>query len=337
MTEDPSAGQNPWSSPAGTEPTIAGQPAEVPPPAQPTGYPPAPYQPTTFQQPEYQQPGQAQPGYQQPGYPQPGYQQPGYQPGFAQPGYQPTTAYQPGAAAPQPMYYDPTTGYPAAPPPKKMSGVMKALLIAIPIVLVLAAIGVGVALAGGSSTPKAASNTTSTPVITPTSDSPAPTDTPTDTPTTPPATSAQDTFTMPATALGWSKSKDSSISSMIDGLKQSINDGTTTAAAYQSKSNPKNVLLLIGVATDLTGADQEFQDSMYSGLSSELDTKNKKSYSAGSMGGIMWCADGEAGLKIGICSVADNGGAFIVMYFNHTGTQAASIVPGLRSKVEKQS
>jgi hypothetical protein len=59
----------------------------IPPQAQPSGYP----KPATQPQPGYAQPGQPQPGYAQPGQPQPGYPDPGHPhpaPGMAPP-YQP--------------------------------------------------------------------------------------------------------------------------------------------------------------------------------------------------------------------------------------------------------
>lgn len=77
------------------------------------------YQPPASQPPQYQQPGQQPPGYQPPASQPPQYQRPGQQP----PGYQP-----PG----QPYGGVPPTG---APPKKKMSGCLLAVLLVGSVVL----------------------------------------------------------------------------------------------------------------------------------------------------------------------------------------------------------
>lgn len=216
--------------------------------------------------------------------------------------------------------------------PAKNSGGRIALLLAIPALMLLAAAGCGSSSSGG--TPTAAHSTTSTPTTI---------DTPSATPSAAPSPTAAalDAFTMPTTALGLSKSTDKTYTGIAEELSsgiQSHGGGTASAAAYMSKSNSKNILILIGVPIDLSYHDIEYQDSIYTGIAGQLSGKNKKSYPAGVMGGSMWCADGSAGsnVKVGICSVVDNGGGLIALYFNHTGAQLAAAMAKLRPAVEKQ-
>jgi hypothetical protein len=248
-------------------------------------------------------------------------------------------------AAPQaqpygaPTGYDPTGAMAYAPVKKKMSGGVKALLWAIPILVVLALVGVGFALVGS----KAKNNVAdTTPPTTPVSSAPAstPASTPATDASTPPSTDggSGDTFTMPSTALGLPKSTNPQFTAMLDPLTSSLgSDGKADAAVYASTSNPRNILMILGIGTDLSGATDEFQSSMFAAIGSELGGTHPKSYPAGSMGGSLQCETGsESTLKIGICSVADDGGAMIVLYFNHTGAQTAAAVLQLRSKIEKK-
>jgi hypothetical protein len=206
---------------------------------------------------------------------------------------------------------------------------LKALLLAVPAIVVLATAGCGSTSAGDTAAPN--------PTITPTT-----IDTPTPTPSVvaSPTAAALDSFTLPATALGMAKSHDSTFNEFADGLRKGIDTqggGVAVASVYMSKSNPRSVLVLIGVPSDLTYRDVEFQGEVYQGIAGPWNAKNRKSYPTGAMGGSMWCADGaDSSLRLGICSVADNGGGFIVLYFNHNGAQTAAVVGKLRPTVEKQ-
>jgi hypothetical protein len=144
---------------------------------------------------------------------------------------------------------------------------------------------------------------------------------------------------MPKTALGLPKSTDPTFTSLVAPLQAEMaGAGTAVAAAYTSRANPRNILIMMGMSTPLTGQISEFQTGMAEGLGTALKGTHKRAYPAGAMGGSMWCEDSStSGLKVGICSVADNGGALIVLYFNHTAAQTAAAILQLRPTVEHKA
>jgi hypothetical protein len=212
--------------------------------------------------------------------------------------------------------------------PTRTTGRFKAALRAIPAVVVLAVAACGSASASGSAAP----DPTSAPAT-------IATPTPTPTPSATPTAAAVDTFTMPATVLGLPKTSEFNANDLAKSMSEAITipgGGKAAIASYKSTSNRKNVLILIGFPVDLTYSSRSFQSATYTGIAQALKAKNQKSYPTGAMGGLMWCADVPHSANEGICSLADNGGGLVVLYFNHTGAQTAAAVLKLRPAVEKQ-
>ncbi|GAA4259246.1 hypothetical protein GCM10022255_083130 [Dactylosporangium darangshiense] len=255
----------------------------------------------------------------QPGYPaQPGH---GTQPGFpAQSGYraQPAPAY-PVSAQPhayQPVSAPPPAFTPAAPlpppaPPKKGKG-LKITLSVIGGVFLVCAIATTVFLY---------------PYIKETAH-----------------------VSAPATLPGGLKKSDTDAAGQLeDTLETALRDGTedlneVATGVYTTDDDVEKVVVLAAATGTFLSPGSE-ADSAFTGFSTggsgQRDVGTARVYDAGSLGGTVKCADGEAGsdsdkTTFAMCVWADHGSIGLVLFFSRTADESAPLFVQIREAVVKR-
>jgi hypothetical protein len=321
------AGPSPWAAPQSeTDSAYGWQPPTQPDPASAPGT--APQNPAPAQYPSLQDPSYPSPQYPASAYPAAPYQGPVY-PGPAYPG-------QPAQTPPPP--YDPTQGYltspsspyghPPYPPVKRMSTGIKVLLIALPILLVVA-IGVGVAALVASNHRSNTARASATPAGSLKS---APT-----------FVSGTDHFTLPTTVGGLPLSTDPAMSDLGKLMTDELGgSGSTTAVAgaYVQGTDKTNLFLLVGVSKAIPDPGGEVNGVFTGlGLSKEYTIGKRVTYDAGPQGGVMSCANatlsaGVTTVPIGVCAIGDPGGLIVSLYFSHSGTATAKVTQAIRASFE---
>jgi len=116
--------------------------------------------------------------------------------------------------------------------------------------------------------------------------------------------------------------------------------GGSTAGLYQDSSNPQKVLFLFGAETAFP-ATKTAVNGAFAGFSGESGAhfSTPKTYSAGSMGGVMECSSGTiaqlgAGVPVSICVVGDSHGLIVALYTDRTASSAATATRTIRTSFE---
>jgi hypothetical protein len=154
-----------------------------------------------------------------------------------------------------------------------------------------------------------------------------------------------DLFTLPATAAGLPRSTNPSLiddaTSAAAVVDRSIDGGPSVVGAYQSTSDPDDAFLLIGeperVADAPSVVARVFTDLVNKG---DYAIGTEKTYDTGARGGVMICASAtENALEISrpssVCVIADDGGLIVTMYVSHSGAADAAVTAPVRAAFEQ--
>jgi hypothetical protein len=222
-----------------------------------------------------------------------------------------------------------------APPPAETTPsptIAQILVVALPVLAVLAAGVIAVASLGSPGAARSADRTTAV-RATPAADG------------SPGTAFPGDRFTLPATAAGLPRSTNPSLiddaTSAAAVIERGIDGGPGVVGAYQSASDPDDAFLLIGEPERIADAR-----SAVAGVFTDLVDRGdyaigtKKTYDTGARGGVMICASAtENALEIprpsSICVIGDAGGLIVTMYVSHSGTADAAVTTPLRAAFEQ--
>jgi hypothetical protein len=164
-------------------------------------------------------------------------------------------------------------------------------------------------------------------------------------PSTPtPTFTGGDHFTLPPTVIGLPRSTNPSL---IDDATSAVaaiggtGAGPSVVGAYQSRTDPDDAYLLIGVPMRVVDARTAAVGALEDlAANDDFVISPEKTYSTGTRGAVMICATAISHAMTipwpsSICVVADSGGLIIAMYISHSGAADATATKSIRTAFEQ--